>query len=189
MGPPAPWRGLGGPGGVWGGLPSQKFPLALGDQFQPWDALFWIETTCNTMFLRFGVRMGPSGPKKAVLGPNRVCKKVDISQNTILDFPQIGKIDTFWVNNNDETTTGTEPILKFFSKTIWSKTSPKWPQRDLKGPEGPDLVPTATNWSDWAGITLWPGIWPLLDSRESREGQYLHKTSLIGSFLDFSLNW
>ncbi len=30
----------------------------------------------------------------------------------------------------------------------------KWPQRDLEGPEGPDLVPTAANWSDWAGIMV-----------------------------------
>ena len=27
-------------------------------------------------------------------------------------------------------------------------------QRDLKGPESPDLVPTAANWSDWAGIMV-----------------------------------
>ena len=60
------------------------------------------------------------------------------------------------------------------------------------GPNRPlrlDLVPTATNWSDWAGITLWPDIGPLLDSRESQKGQCFHKTALIGSFLDFSLNW
>ena len=32
---------------------------------------------------------------------------------------------------------------------------PFWgPQRDLEGPEGPDLVPTAANWSDWAGIMV-----------------------------------
>ena len=29
--------------------------------------------------------------------------------------------------------------------------APKGPQRDLGGWEGPDLVPTAANWSDWAG--------------------------------------
>ena len=80
LAPPAPWGGLGGPRGVLGGLPSPKFPLSLRDQFQAWDALFWIETTCNTMFLSFRVKMGPSGPKKSVLGQNRVCKKVDFSQ-------------------------------------------------------------------------------------------------------------
>ena len=32
---------------------------------------------------------------------------------------------------------------------------PFWgPQRDLEGPEDPDLVPTAANWSDWAGIMV-----------------------------------
>ena len=69
LAPPAPWGGLGGPRGVLGGLPSPKFPLSLRDQFQAWDALFWIETTCNTMFLSFRVKMGPSGPKKGRFGP------------------------------------------------------------------------------------------------------------------------
>ena len=32
--------------------------------------------------------------------------------------------------------------------------APKGPQRDLGSPEGPDLVPTAANWSDWAGIMV-----------------------------------
>ena len=32
---------------------------------------------------------------------------------------------------------------------------PFWgPQRDSEGPRGPDLVPTAANWSDWAGIMV-----------------------------------
>ena len=78
--PPDPWGGLGGPGGVWGGLPTPKLPLLFGDQFQPWNAMFWVKTTCNTMFLMFWVKWGPPGSKKAVLGPNRVCKKVDFSQ-------------------------------------------------------------------------------------------------------------
>ena len=69
LAPPAPWGGLGGPRGVLGGLPSPKFPLSLRDQFQARDALFWIETTCNTMFLSFRVKMGPSGPKKGRFGP------------------------------------------------------------------------------------------------------------------------
>ena len=46
---------------------------------------------------------------------------------------------------------------------------PFWPRKALLGaPEGlggPDLVPTAADWSDWVGImvtTLWPCIEPLL---------------------------
>ena len=32
---------------------------------------------------------------------------------------------------------------------------PFWgPQRDSEGPGGPDVVPTAANWSDWAGIMV-----------------------------------
>ena len=32
---------------------------------------------------------------------------------------------------------------------------PFWgPQRSSEGPEGPDLVPTAANWSDWVGVMV-----------------------------------
>ena len=67
--PPDPWGGLGGPGGVWGGLPTPKLPFLFGDQFQPWNAMFWVKTTCNTMFLRFGVKWGPPGSKNGRFGP------------------------------------------------------------------------------------------------------------------------
>ena len=32
---PDPWGGLGGPRGVWGGLPTPKMSLSFGEQFQP----------------------------------------------------------------------------------------------------------------------------------------------------------
>ena len=67
--PPDPWGGLGGPGGVWGGLPTPKLPLLFGDQFKPWNAMFWVKTTCTTMFLRFWVKWGPPGSKKGRFGP------------------------------------------------------------------------------------------------------------------------
>ena len=67
--PPDPWGGLGGPRGVWGGLPTPKMSLSLGDQFQPWNAKFWVKTTYNTMFLRFWVKRDPSGTKKGPFGP------------------------------------------------------------------------------------------------------------------------
>ena len=39
-----------------------------------------------------------------------------------------------------------------------ARFGPKMPfwgsQRDSKGPGGPDLVPTAVNWSDWVGIMV-----------------------------------
>ena len=74
------WGVLGGLGGDLGGLQTPKMTLLLGGHFRPWNALFWVITTCLTMFLRFWVKIGPSGPKKAVFGPNRVSKKVDFSQ-------------------------------------------------------------------------------------------------------------
>ena len=41
------------------------------------------------------------------------------------------------------------------------------PQRDSKGPWGPDLIPTAANWSDWVGIMVTTNfglvLGPLLD--------------------------
>ena len=58
---PDPWGGLGGPGGVWGGLLNPKLLLLFGDQFQPWNTMFWVKTTCNTMFLRFWVKWSPPG--------------------------------------------------------------------------------------------------------------------------------
>ena len=39
-----------------------------------------------------------------------------------------------------------------------ARFGPKCPfwrsQRSSEGPQGPDLVPTATDWSDWAGIMV-----------------------------------
>ena len=67
--PPDPWGGLGGPGGVWGGLLTPKLPLLFGDQFKPWNAMFWVKTTCTTMFLRFWVKWGPPESRKGRFGP------------------------------------------------------------------------------------------------------------------------
>ena len=59
----------GGSGGIWGGLQTPKMTLLLGGHFRPWNALFWVITTCLTMFLRFWVKIGPSGPKKGRFWP------------------------------------------------------------------------------------------------------------------------
>ena len=59
----------GGSGGIWGGLQTPKMTLLLGGHFRPWNALFWVITTCLTMFLRFWVKIGPSGPKKGCFWP------------------------------------------------------------------------------------------------------------------------
>ena len=69
LGPPDPWGGLGDHGVVLGGLPPPKMPLCLRDQFKPWNGLFWLMITGNTIFLRFWVKMGLSGPKKGHFGP------------------------------------------------------------------------------------------------------------------------
>ena len=69
LGPPDPWGGLGGHGGVLGGLPPPKMPLCHRDQFKPWNGLFWLMITGYTIFLRFRVKMGLSGPKKGHFGP------------------------------------------------------------------------------------------------------------------------
>ena len=48
------------------------------------------------------------------------------------------------------------------------------PQRDSKGPWGPDLIPTAANWSDWVGIMVTTNfglvLGPLLDPEGPKEG-------------------
>ena len=69
LGPLDPWGALGGPWVVWGGLTTPKLPFSFEDQFKPWNWLFWLITTSYTMFLRFWVKMGPSGPKKCSFWP------------------------------------------------------------------------------------------------------------------------
>ena len=65
----------GGSGGIWGGLQTPKMTLLLGGHFRPWNALFWVITTCLTMFLRFWVKIGPSGPKKGRFWPKQGIQK------------------------------------------------------------------------------------------------------------------
>ena len=86
--PPYPRGGLGGPGGVWGGLPTPKLPLLFGDQFKPWNAMFWVKTTCNTMFLRFGVKWGPPGSKRHSWGTQKVQKRPFGSPRRSSDSPR-----------------------------------------------------------------------------------------------------
>ena len=69
LGPLDPWGALGGPWVGWGGLTTPKLPFSFEDQFKPWNGLFWLITTSYTMFLRFWVKMGPSGPKKGSFWP------------------------------------------------------------------------------------------------------------------------
>ena len=58
------------------------------------------------------------------------------------------------------------------------------PQRDSKGPWGPDLIPTAANWSDWVGIMVTTNfglvLGPLLDPEGPKEGPFWHKMTLFG---------
>ena len=53
---------------------------------------------------------------------------------------------------------------------------------DSEGPRGPDLVPTAADWSAWAAIivyhTLWPGIGPLLGPLGPQKGSFWPKMRL-----------
>ena len=55
---------------------------------------------------------------------------------------------------------------------------------DLEGPRGPDLVPTSSDWSAWAGIivyhTLWPGIGPLLVLQGPQKSSFWLKRPLLG---------
>ena len=59
---------------------------------------------------------------------------------------------------------------------------------DLEGPRGPDLVPTAADWSAWLGIivphTLWPGIKPLLAPRSPKRACFGPKCPFWGSWKD-----
>ena len=61
--------GLGGPGGVMRGLKTLKMTLSIGDHLRPWNAMFWVVTTSYTMFSCFGVKTGPSVPKKGRFWP------------------------------------------------------------------------------------------------------------------------
>ena len=57
------------------------------------------------------------------------------------------------------------------------------PQRDSKGPWGPDLIPTAANWSDWVGIMVTTNfglvLGPLLDPEGPKEGPFWQKMTLF----------
>ena len=58
------------------------------------------------------------------------------------------------------------------------------PQRDSEGPWGPDLIPTAANWSDWVGIMVTTNfglvLGPLLAPEGPKEGPFWHKMTLFG---------
>ena len=99
LGPPDPWGGLGRHGGVLGGLPPPKMPLCLRDQFKPWNGLFWLMITGYTIFLRFRVKMGLSGPKKrpfwAQIG---YAKKWIFLKNIIFKLVKIAWKVVFWVS-------------------------------------------------------------------------------------------
>ena len=55
---------------------------------------------------------------------------------------------------------------------------------DSEGPRGPDLVPTAADWSAWAAIivyhTLWPGIGPLCGLQGAPRGLVLAQNASFG---------
>ena len=59
---------------------------------------------------------------------------------------------------------------------------------DSEGPRGPDLVPTAADWSAWLGIivphTLWPGIKPFLAPRSPKRARFGPKCPFWGSWRD-----
>ena len=59
------------------------------------------------------------------------------------------------------------------------------PQRDSKGPWGPDLIPTAANWSDWVGFIVTTNfglvLGPLLDPEGPKEGPFWHKMTQYGA--------
>ena len=68
LGPPDPWGGLGGHGGVLGGLPPPKMPLCLRDQFKPWIGLFCLMVLLGPPK---GLVSAPRGPKRPFWGPRR----------------------------------------------------------------------------------------------------------------------
>ena len=82
LGPLDPWGALGGPWVGWGGLTTPKLPFSFEDQFKPWNGLFWLITTSYTMFLRFWVKMGPSGPKKGSFWPKWGMQKSGLFSKT-----------------------------------------------------------------------------------------------------------
>ena len=86
----------GGSGGIWGGLQTPKMTLLLGGHFRPWNALFWVITTCLTMLFEvLGQNRALGAKKKAVFGPNRVNKKVHFSQKHRFKFGSYRTLGTF----------------------------------------------------------------------------------------------
>ena len=71
----------GAPGGFWR---TQNCPFLHGTNFG--SEMFWVKTTCHTIFLIFWVKFGP---KKAILSQNRVCKKCIFPKTVISNFAYI----------------------------------------------------------------------------------------------------
>ena len=75
------------PGGVWGALGGfggvfrpQKYHYCSVTNLSPGMQCFGLKQLVPLCFWGFGSNGTHLGQKKAVLGPNRVCKKVDFSQ-------------------------------------------------------------------------------------------------------------
>ena len=78
--------------------------------------------------------------------------------------------------------------LTWYWASSWPPGAPKSPfwrsWMDSEGPQGPDLVPAAGDWSAWVGIivyhTLWPYIGPLLGPQGPQKGSFWTKRLLLG---------
>ena len=81
------------PGGVWGALGGsggvcqpQKCHYLSETNFSPGMQSFGLKQLITLCFWGFGSKGTPLGQKRALSGPNRVCKKVDFSQKHHLQF-------------------------------------------------------------------------------------------------------
>ena len=133
-GTPDPLGALGGPWVVLGGLQTPKKILSFWDQFWPWNALFWVITTCYTMILVFWVKMGPSGPKKGPFGAKiGFAEKRIFLKNIGSNFDENARKVLFWVNNELRKRWASSFIENFSVRQNWHFWS--------RAPFGPFLSP------------------------------------------------
>ena len=71
--PGGPWGALGWFWGVWR---TQNCPFPHGTNFDSEMSCFGSKQLVTLCFWYFGPNLGPQGQKKAILGQNRVCRKV-----------------------------------------------------------------------------------------------------------------
>ena len=162
-----PLGALEGPRGVLGGLENPKLSISTRDQFWLWDVMFWVKTTCHTMFLIFWAKFGPSGPKKrpfwANIGYAEKCifpKSVISNLAYIAPKRMLGTI--FWYEIL--ISPGTP---KFFFMTadflFWPTNCPHWMKLARASSDRPAGIQNTSTRCAWVGHIHIMRLGPLTD--------------------------